>query len=48
MANVYLDENNLTRFESEVFQNILEQMANLGDLEDGGFISVLGSIEINV
>jgi len=43
MANVYLDGNHLTRFDSDVYQAILEQMANLGDLEDGGFINVEGS-----
>ncbi len=44
MANVYLDGNNLTRFEANVFQDTLTQMADLGDMNDGGFISVLGSI----
>ena len=43
MANVYLDGNNLTRFQSDVYQDILNQMALLGDLEDGGFLNVEGS-----
>ncbi len=43
MANVYLDGNNLTRFESDVYQDILNQITLLGDLEDGGFVNVEGS-----
>ena len=45
MANVYLDNNSLTRFESSVYQPIMEQMVTV-DEEVGGFISVAGSINI--
>jgi hypothetical protein len=45
ITNVYLDGNNLTRFESDVYLPILEQMkAYNGNQEYGGFFEVDGSI----
>jgi len=43
-ANVYLDGNNLTRFDSDVYRPILEQMNDFGgEIDNAGFINVEGS-----
>ena len=43
-ANVYLDGNNLTRFDSDVYLPILEQMIDVeGGIDNAGFINVEGS-----
>jgi len=46
MANVYLDDNYLTRLESNLYLPILEKMANaLTNLGSCGFFEVNGSID---
>ena len=42
-AAVYLSGNNLTRFESAVYQPVLEQQALVG-VDNGGFFLLSGSI----